>query len=360
MATRKSGSRRPNAYLPGTLRSGKEFAIHGAIILEDFDVLHHLQAVRVQNNKAENASNNALLASPTSDSPPPKNEIRFQDVTATPLPAVPLSGGACGQEQQKLGTPLKQIVRKHVAQAKPLRISTNPDNYPVTSTGWGGIHDKTIPQRQYMLEELKSEFGMTVIDWDGQSSRPLIGMESRIIAVLGGRPNNPKYVRLTEEAARQLDAARGQLNFTPSQAEGHCGAFSSVSYGISFGGGQERPGNLAHTLATSRIMETLFTMDGHLVLWDLKLVIRFPPGSTILILSAILRHSNVLIQANETRYSFTQFTTAGLFCWVDNSFKSDLTVAEETRNNPEHKLSEPRLVSLVGKTELIPSSVGRG
>ncbi|KAK0432578.1 hypothetical protein EV421DRAFT_1742215 [Armillaria borealis] len=34
---------------------------------------------------------------------------------------------------------------------------------------------------------------------------------------------------------------------------------------------------------------------GHLVLWDLKLVIDFPPGSTILILSAILKHSNTTI-----------------------------------------------------------------
>ncbi|KAF8176160.1 hypothetical protein K438DRAFT_1770690 [Mycena galopus ATCC 62051] len=68
---------------------------------------------------------------------------------------------------------------------------------------------------------------------------------------------------------------------------------------------------------------------GHLVLWDLKLVIRFPPGSTILIPSAILRHSNVNIAEGEKRYSFTQFTAAGLFRWVDNGFKSDVTVNQE-------------------------------
>ncbi|KAF8172847.1 hypothetical protein K438DRAFT_2006771 [Mycena galopus ATCC 62051] len=68
---------------------------------------------------------------------------------------------------------------------------------------------------------------------------------------------------------------------------------------------------------------------GHLVLWDLKLVIRFPPGSTILIPSAILRHSNVNIAEGEKCYSFTQFTAAGLFRWVDNGFKSDVTVNQE-------------------------------
>ncbi|KAJ7768415.1 hypothetical protein B0H16DRAFT_1308007 [Mycena metata] len=62
---------------------------------------------------------------------------------------------------------------------------------------------------------------------------------------------------------------------------------------------------------------------GHLVLWDLKLIIRFPPGSTILLPSAILRHSNLKIGPNETRFSFTQFTPAGIFRWVYNDFRTD-------------------------------------
>ncbi|KAJ7794380.1 hypothetical protein B0H14DRAFT_3557404 [Mycena olivaceomarginata] len=40
-------------------------------------------------------------------------------------------------------------------------------------------------------------------------------------------------------------------------------------------------------------------LGGHLVLWDLKLIIRFPPGSTILIPSAIIRHSNSPIAIHE-------------------------------------------------------------
>ncbi|KAJ7044746.1 hypothetical protein C8F04DRAFT_941520 [Mycena alexandri] len=62
---------------------------------------------------------------------------------------------------------------------------------------------------------------------------------------------------------------------------------------------------------------------GHLVLWDLKLIIRFPPGSTILLPSAILRHSNLKVGPNETRFSFTQFTPAGIFRWVYNDFRTD-------------------------------------
>ncbi|KAJ7671329.1 hypothetical protein DFH06DRAFT_980706, partial [Mycena polygramma] len=65
---------------------------------------------------------------------------------------------------------------------------------------------------------------------------------------------------------------------------------------------------------------------GHLILWDLRIVIRFPPGSTIFIPSAILRHSNVSIQQDETRYSFTQFSAAGLFRYVYNGFRTEKEV----------------------------------
>ncbi|KAJ7667890.1 hypothetical protein DFH06DRAFT_1126580 [Mycena polygramma] len=64
-------------------------------------------------------------------------------------------------------------------------------------------------------------------------------------------------------------------------------------------------------------------VGGHLILWNLKLVIRFPPGSTILIPSAIIRHSNVPVRAHERRFSFTQYTAGGLFRWIRNGFRSD-------------------------------------
>ncbi|KAF7358504.1 hypothetical protein MVEN_00901100 [Mycena venus] len=62
---------------------------------------------------------------------------------------------------------------------------------------------------------------------------------------------------------------------------------------------------------------------GHLILWDLKLVIWFPPGSTVLIPSALIRHSNVPIAVDEFWASFTQYTAGGLFRWIRNGFKTD-------------------------------------
>ncbi|PPQ63302.1 hypothetical protein CVT24_006747 [Panaeolus cyanescens] len=62
---------------------------------------------------------------------------------------------------------------------------------------------------------------------------------------------------------------------------------------------------------------------GHFVLWDLKLIIEFPPGSTILIPSAVFSHSNTSIGTEETRFSITQYTAGALFRWVENGFKTD-------------------------------------
>ena len=64
-------------------------------------------------------------------------------------------------------------------------------------------------------------------------------------------------------------------------------------------------------------------LGGHLVLWDFGLAIRFPPGSTILIPSALFIHSNTSIQPGETRNSIVQYAAGGLFRWVERGFMSE-------------------------------------
>jgi hypothetical protein len=70
------------------------------------------------------------------------------------------------------------------------------------------------------------------------------------------------------------------------------------------------------------------TKGGHLILWDLKLVIEFPAGALILIPSATLSHSNVPVQPGDKRVSFTQFTLGGLFRYVNNGYRTKREVAE--------------------------------
>ncbi|KAJ7278649.1 hypothetical protein C8J57DRAFT_1465040 [Mycena rebaudengoi] len=85
------------------------------------------------------------------------------------------------------------------------------------------------------------------------------------------------------------------------------------------------------------ISPTLGGGGGHLILWDLKLVIRFPPGATIIIPSVLLHHSNIAIQAGETRYSFTQYTAEGIFRFVRNGFRTEKAANEDA--TPEEKIA---------------------
>ncbi|KAJ7343746.1 hypothetical protein DFH08DRAFT_641160, partial [Mycena albidolilacea] len=62
---------------------------------------------------------------------------------------------------------------------------------------------------------------------------------------------------------------------------------------------------------------------GHFVCWDYDLIIRFPPGCSILIPFAVVTHSNTPIQDGEERFSLIQYSAGGLFRWVDNGFQSD-------------------------------------
>ncbi|KAI0348999.1 hypothetical protein OH77DRAFT_264899 [Trametes cingulata] len=63
-------------------------------------------------------------------------------------------------------------------------------------------------------------------------------------------------------------------------------------------------------------------VSAHLVLWQYRMVIEFPPASTVLIMSAVITHGNTAIGEGEHRYSFTQYSAGGLFRWVDSGHRT--------------------------------------
>ncbi|KAJ7613954.1 hypothetical protein FB45DRAFT_1110892, partial [Roridomyces roridus] len=240
---------------------------------------------------------------------------------------------------------------------------------------------------------------------------PILDAHRRVIAVLGGRPNDPEYDRATKGAHTMMQERLPRLRLTRQRMRHRRArdAFAAVSRGPSYGTGQTEPGelcnNVANTKVTDELLEheffkrisgfanSLFAMwaprlykyyqmqmeklriwkqmrwnfpgcafagttfnfgpktitaphvdfanlawgwcsitalgdfdpdaGGLLILWHLKLVIRFPPGSTVLIPSALIKHSNTPIGRDETRSSFAQYTAAGLFRWVWNGYKPD-------------------------------------
>jgi len=76
------------------------------------------------------------------------------------------------------------------------------------------------------------------------------------------------------------------------------------------------------------------TAGGHLVLGEAKLIVEFPAGSTFLIPSSCITHSNTPIGEGEFRASFTQYTAGGVFRWVENGFETDQRM--EVRDKKRH------------------------
>ncbi|KAI0041837.1 hypothetical protein FA95DRAFT_1500892, partial [Auriscalpium vulgare] len=73
---------------------------------------------------------------------------------------------------------------------------------------------------------------------------------------------------------------------------------------------------------------------GHLILWELGLVVEFPPGCTILLPSALITHGNTPIRDGETRYSFTQWMAGALMRWHTYGCRTEECLARE---DPELK-----------------------
>ncbi len=65
------------------------------------------------------------------------------------------------------------------------------------------------------------------------------------------------------------------------------------------------------------------TKGGHLVLWDLGLVLEFPAGACVCLPSALIAHSNIPTDKSEVRMSFTQYCSGEIFRHIENGFRTD-------------------------------------
>jgi hypothetical protein len=64
------------------------------------------------------------------------------------------------------------------------------------------------------------------------------------------------------------------------------------------------------------------TRGGHIILFDLKLVIQFPSGADVIIPSSTLAHGNTPIQPGKWRVSFTQYCSGRLFRYLAYGFQT--------------------------------------
>lgn len=54
-----------------------------------------------------------------------------------------------------------------------------------------------------------------------------------------------------------------------------------------------------------------------MVLWDFGIILEFPPGTTVLLSSAFLRHSNIPVSKEESRVSVTQYSAGSIRRWLE-------------------------------------------
>jgi hypothetical protein len=91
---------------------------------------------------------------------------------------------------------------------------------------------------------------------------------------------------------------------------------------------------------------------GFIVLYDLKLIIRFPAGSNISFCSGGVAHGNLPIQAGELRSSFIQYMAGGLARHISYGFKperllKDAVIADLASRAPQRYEEALRFFSTV-------------
>jgi hypothetical protein len=68
---------------------------------------------------------------------------------------------------------------------------------------------------------------------------------------------------------------------------------------------------------------------GHIILWNLGIVLEFPAGTCICLPSALVTHSNIPTDENETRMSFTQYCSGEIFRFIENGFRTDADLEKQ-------------------------------
>lgn len=69
--------------------------------------------------------------------------------------------------------------------------------------------------------------------------RQLLDRQDRIVGVLVGRPDDPGWDAVAQEASRAMEEARKNCYFKKKDKDHRRGVFATLARGASFGGGQQ-------------------------------------------------------------------------------------------------------------------------
>jgi hypothetical protein len=189
---------------------------------------------------------------------------------------------------------------------------------------------KVKPRAQKMLDVLRSD----------ASLRRLAGNASSVLKAWA-----PECHREVEEAVRKATEADGSLQKPfPGSVYPAC----SFNFGPNAWCYIHRDSmNLTTGYCSVQAMGRYDPKEGgHLVLWDLKKALEFPPGSTILLMSSLLFHSSLGVRPWEERSVLTQFCPEGLVRYVCSGMRTDKELSQglegEEKKEFLEKLREER------------------
>ncbi|KAJ6527047.1 hypothetical protein B0H19DRAFT_970015 [Mycena capillaripes] len=100
-----------------------------------------------------------------------------------------------------------------------------------------------------------------IVAHNPSSPKLILDIYGRIIAILLGRPEDPEWDEVVRKAAHAMNRARragfASGAFRAADAEHRHGRFPVLATGVSFGGGQQRPGNLVNGRKRQKIINNL-------------------------------------------------------------------------------------------------------
>ncbi|KAK7029973.1 hypothetical protein R3P38DRAFT_3188898 [Favolaschia claudopus] len=172
---------------------------------------------------------------------------------------------------KKKHTPYGKKIRSKHNQAhreeSPLRSEFNATvAYTSQAGAWvASAGKRTEKPRRLRRDQLIREGALEVL-WDGRNPKLILDCDGRIIAILLGRPEEEDewdevIARLVELFNRVRRSGEKSRAFRPKDLSHRRGRFAILASGVSFGGGQQRPGNLSQSKKRGRLVQTMLNDD---------------------------------------------------------------------------------------------------
>ncbi|KAJ7846129.1 hypothetical protein B0H13DRAFT_2363214 [Mycena leptocephala] len=133
-------------------------------------------------------------------------------------------------------------------------------SYSTGGWAWLGRRSKKATGRLRTFEELKRD-GARLLEWNGRDPKLIVDCQGRIIAILLGTPEDPDWPGVMKDAIAWLRYVRRLARRRGVWRKGivhRRGRYFVITAGVSFGGGQMRPGNLSNSHFIRRLIECSF------------------------------------------------------------------------------------------------------